>query len=90
MLLSSSYTFFFSFSSFSSSSCACLDASFPYSMATMLCRTACLSRSYNRGFFHINFNNVNLKAAAKSLVPATLRFGGSGNDFLDYKVHSGW
>ena len=42
--------------------------------------------SYNRGFFHVNFSNPNLRAAAKSLTPATLRFGGSGNDYLHYEV----
>ena len=40
--------------------------------------------SYNRGFFHINFTNPNLHAAAASLRPSTMRFGGSGNDYLTY------
>eukprot|EP00940_MAST-03C_sp_MAST-3C-sp2_P001553 g1553.t1 len=40
--------------------------------------------SFNRGFFHVNFTNENLIAAARSLQPATLRFGGSGNDLLVY------
>ena len=40
--------------------------------------------SYNRGFFHMNFSNPNLRAAAASLAPSTLRFGGTGNDFLHY------
>ena len=40
--------------------------------------------SYNRGFFHINFTNPNLRAAAASLRPSTMRFGGSGNDYLTY------
>ena len=42
--------------------------------------------SADRGFFHIDFNNSNLRAAAASLEPATLRFGGSGNDYLHYDV----
>jgi hypothetical protein len=45
--------------------------------------------SFNRGFFHINFTNANLRAAAASLAPATLRFGGSGNDYLHYDVGGG-
>lgn len=45
-----------------------------------------IDSSYNRGFFHINFTNPNLRAAAKSLEPATLRFGGGGNDYLHYGV----
>lgn len=43
--------------------------------------------SYNRGFFHISFKNPNLRAAAKSLAPSTLRFGGGGNDYLRYETH---
>ena len=43
-----------------------------------------IDSSYNRGFFHINFTNPNLRAAAESLSPSTLRFGGTGNDFLHY------
>ena len=44
--------------------------------------------SYNRGFFHIDFANKNLRAAAASLAPSTLRFGGSGNDYLSYSTRS--
>jgi len=40
--------------------------------------------SYNRGFFHMNFTNPNLLAATASLAPATIRFGGTGNDYLFY------
>jgi len=40
--------------------------------------------SYNRGFVHIDFSNVNLLAAATSLAPSTMRFGGGGNDYLRY------
>jgi hypothetical protein len=40
--------------------------------------------SYNRGFFHMNFSNPNLLAATSSLAPSTLRFGGTGNDYLFY------
>ena len=40
--------------------------------------------SQNRGFFHIDFENENLLAAAKSLQPSILRFGGTGNDLLYY------
>lgn len=40
--------------------------------------------SMNRGFFHINFTNANLRAAAASLAPSVLRLGGSGADFLEY------
>lgn len=40
--------------------------------------------SYNRGFFHINFTNPNLAGAAQALSPSTLRFGGTGNDYLWY------
>ena len=45
--------------------------------------------SFNRGFFHTDFGNANLRAAAASLAPATLRFGGSGNDYLTYDVPAG-
>ena len=40
--------------------------------------------SYNRGFVHIDFTNRNLIAAATSLAPSMVRFGGSGNDYLTY------
>ena len=43
-----------------------------------------IDASANRGFFHVNFTNPNLRAAAASLVPSVMRFGGSGNDFLVY------
>ena len=43
-----------------------------------------IDSSYNRGFFHMNFTNPNILAAAASLAPSTLRFGGTGNDFLHY------
>ena len=43
-----------------------------------------IDASYNRGFVHTAFNNTNLLAAATSLSPSTLRFGGSGNDYLHY------
>ena len=43
-----------------------------------------IDSSYNRAFFHINFTNPNLRAVASSLRPATLRFGGTGNDLLTY------
>ena len=43
-----------------------------------------IDSSYNRGFFHVNFTNPNLRAAASSLSPSTLRFGGTGNDYLHY------
>ena len=41
--------------------------------------------SYDRGFTHIDFDNANLLAGATSLAPSTLRFGGSGNDYLHYE-----
>jgi len=44
--------------------------------------------SQNRGFFHIDFENQNLKAAATSLQPSILRFGGTGNDLLYYGTTS--
>lgn len=40
--------------------------------------------SCNRGFHWINFSNPNLIAAAASLSPSRLRFGGSGADDLVY------
>ena len=40
--------------------------------------------SCNRGFHHINFSNPNLVAAASSLSPYRIRFGGSGADDLLY------
>lgn len=43
-----------------------------------------IDSSYNRGFFHTNFSNINLRAAASSLSPFTIRFGGTGNDYLYY------
>ena len=43
-----------------------------------------IDSSFNRGFFHMNFSNPNLRAAAKSLAPSTVRFGGTGNDYLHY------
>jgi len=43
-----------------------------------------IDASYNRGFVHIDFENANLLAAATSLAPSTLRFGGGGNDYLQY------
>jgi hypothetical protein len=43
-----------------------------------------LDSSADRGFFHINFSNPNLAAAASSLRPSVLRFGGTGNDYLRY------
>ena len=45
--------------------------------------------SANRGFFHTNFSNTNLHAAVAALAPSVLRFGGSGNDFLEYKLGAG-
>jgi hypothetical protein len=39
---------------------------------------------HRRGFVHIDFQNANLLAAAKSLAPSTMRFGGGGNDYLHY------
>uniref|UniRef100_A0A7S3YZQ8 Beta-glucuronidase C-terminal domain-containing protein n=2 Tax=Lotharella globosa TaxID=91324 RepID=A0A7S3YZQ8_9EUKA len=44
--------------------------------------------SWDRGFFHIEFSNKNLVAAARALRPSTLRFGGSGNDYLLYNMPS--
>ena len=44
--------------------------------------------SQNRGFFHIDFENENLIAAATSLQPSILRFGGTGNDLLYYGTKS--
>ena len=43
-----------------------------------------IDSSYNRGFVHIHWDNPNLLAAATSLAPSTLRFGGSGNDYLHF------
>ena len=43
-----------------------------------------IDASYNRGFFHMNFSNPNMRAAAASLAPSTVRFGGTGNDYLHY------
>lgn len=43
-----------------------------------------IDSSYNRGFVHTHFDNPNLLAAATSLSPSTLRFGGGGNDYLHY------
>merc|ERR1719203_1239154 len=40
--------------------------------------------SYNRGFAHIAFDSPNLHAAAASLAPSSMRFGGTGNDLLVY------
>lgn len=45
--------------------------------------------SCNRGFHQTNFSNPNLIAAAASLAPAILRFGGSGNDALVYGLTPG-
>jgi hypothetical protein len=45
--------------------------------------------SYNRGFFHVRWGNANLRAAAASLQPSTLRFGGGGNDFIRYDAPPG-
>lgn len=47
-----------------------------------------IDSSYNRGFVHIDFDNQNLLAAAKSLAPSTIRFGGGGNDYLSYQPYS--
>jgi hypothetical protein len=47
-----------------------------------------IDSSYNRGFVHIDFDNHNLLAAAKSLAPSTIRFGGGGNDYLSYQPYS--
>lgn len=47
-----------------------------------------IDSSYNRGFVHIRWDNPNLLAAATSLAPSTLRFGGSGNDYLHYAPFS--
>ena len=41
--------------------------------------------SWNRGFFNVDWKNKNLRAAAASLQPSTLRFGGGGNDFIKCK-----
>ena len=46
-----------------------------------------IDSSYNRGFVHTAFTNPNLVAAAKSLAPSTVRFGGGGNDYLHYAAH---
>lgn len=43
-----------------------------------------IDSSYNRGFVHTDFTNQNLLAAAKTLQPSTIRFGGGGNDYLQY------
>ena len=45
--------------------------------------------SWNRGFFHVDWSNANLRAAAASLAPATLRFGGGGNDYIVYDAPPG-
>ena len=45
--------------------------------------------SWNRGFFHIDWTNANLRAAAASLQPSSLRFGGGGNDFIQYDAPPG-
>ena len=37
----------------------------------------------------MNFSNANLVAAAASLAPFTLRFGGTGNDYLHYSCETG-
>lgn len=37
-----------------------------------------IDSSCNRGFHKINFTNINLREAARSLRPSYLRFGGSG------------
>jgi hypothetical protein len=47
-----------------------------------------IDSSYNRGFVHISFDNKNLLAAATSLAPSTIRFGGGGNDYLSYQPFS--
>ena len=47
-----------------------------------------IDSSYNRGFVHIDFDNKNLLAAATSLAPSTIRFGGGGNDYLSYAPFS--
>ena len=47
-----------------------------------------IDSSYNRGFVHINFDNANLLAAASSLAPSTIRFGGGGNDYLYYEPYA--
>ena len=45
--------------------------------------------SCNRGFHYTRFDNKNLAAAASGLVPARLRFGGSGADELTYGLTDG-
>jgi len=45
--------------------------------------------SCNRGFHFTRFDNANLAAAAAGLVPARLRFGGSGADELTYSFSPG-
>ena len=45
--------------------------------------------SWNRGFFHVKWTNANLRAAAASLQPSSLRFGGGGNDFIKYDAPPG-
>jgi hypothetical protein len=45
--------------------------------------------SCNRGFHFTSFDNENLAAAAAGLVPARLRFGGSGADELTYGLTNG-
>ena len=45
--------------------------------------------SYNRGFFERNLTNPLLNFLVKQLSPAVLRFGGSGNDYLQYDVPAG-
>lgn len=41
------------------------------------------------GFFHVDFANTALRAAASSLAPATLRVGGTGGDYLHYGGFAG-
>jgi len=48
-----------------------------------------IDSSYNRGFVHTDFSNINLLAAATDLAPSTIRFGGGGNDYLSYQPYSG-
>lgn len=47
-----------------------------------------IDASYNRGFVHIDFDNANLLAGATSFAPSTIRFGGGGNDYLQYAPFS--